>query len=203
MLESMVNSPVPTRAEANDVATSIYDTADAVMLSAESASGAFPTEAVEMQHRVIHAVESDEAFQELLHSKERAHDHTLTDSMLMSARQAAHDVDAKAIAILTNSGTSALQLAKLRPCVPILAVTPTAEAARALAMVWGIYPIVVKDALTASFEDLLPSVCRAAKEKGLVTSPEDLLVVTAASPLGAAASGSNTLRVVQAGRYAP
>src|SRR3546814_8469511 len=125
MLESMIIRPVSTRAEANDEANSIYDTADAVMLSAESASGLYPTEAVEMQHRVIHAVESDSAFKHLLHQKETERGNTLTESMLLSARQAAHDIGAKAIAILTNSGTSALQLAKLRPSVPLLAVTPT------------------------------------------------------------------------------
>src|SRR3546814_16510053 len=124
MLESMIIRPVSTRAEANDEANSIYDTADAVMLSAESASGLYPTEAVEMQHRVIHAVESDSAFKHLLHQKETERGNTLIESMLLSARQAAHEVGAIAIAVLLTSGTSALPLAKLRPSVTILAVRP-------------------------------------------------------------------------------
>jgi pyruvate kinase len=146
MLESMIESPTPTRAEVSDVSTAIYDGADAIMLSAESAAGKYPKESVEMQQRIINRVEGDNHYQQLLQShNQRNPDKTPTDAIIAAARQIANTINASAIVCFTLRGTTVLRASKGRPGVPILAVTPFKETSRQLALSWGVYPELPKE----------------------------------------------------------
>ena len=140
MLESMIDSPTPTRAEASDVATAIYDGADAIMLSAESAAGKYPEESVAMQQRIINRVESDGHYRRLLEQNAPLPSNTPTDAMIMAARQICQTINAKAIVCFSLRGTTVLRASKKRPSVPILALCPFKETARQLALSWGVYP---------------------------------------------------------------
>jgi pyruvate kinase len=140
MLESMIDSPTPTRAEASDVATAIYDGADAIMLSAESAAGKYPEESVAMQQRIINRVESDGHYRNLLEQNAPLPGNTPTDAMIVAARQICQTINAKAIVCFSLRGTTVLRASKKRPSVPILALCPFKETARQLALSWGVYP---------------------------------------------------------------
>jgi pyruvate kinase len=151
MLESMIDNPTPTRAEASDCATAIYDSADAVMLSAESAAGKYPVEAVTMQQLIINKVEADEVYASNLdrYTRElfnlRSSKDATNTAITLAARQVADISNSKAILAFTTSGSTALRVSKLRPTVPVIAVTYSIETARWLAMVWGVYPIVIAE----------------------------------------------------------
>jgi len=140
MLESMIESPTPTRAEASDVATAIYDGADAIMLSAESAAGKFPEESVAMQQRIINRVESDPHYHKYLDQLSMSKKDTATDAITTAARQIAQTVKAKAIVCFTLQGSTVLRAAQERATVPVLGITPFKETARQLVMSWGVYP---------------------------------------------------------------
>lgn len=218
MLESMIESPTPTRAEASDVATAIYDGADAIMLSAESAAGKYPEESVAMQQRIINRVESDRHYRSVLASNQPAPDKTPADAIIAAARQIAGTIQAKAIVCFSLRGSTVLRAAKGRPGVPILAISPFKETARQLAISWGVYPelpqtgtyfsnldeaelldydqSIVEEA-TDDFDLVLRNACRAALKKGLVDDPNDLLVVTAGIPFGTPGA-ANIIRVVPA-----
>jgi len=140
MLESMIESPTPTRAEASDVATAIYDGADAIMLSAESAAGMYPEESVAMQQRIINRVEGDSHYKGMLDQNSPEPHSTPTDAMIVAARQIAKTIDAKAIACFSLRGSTVLRASKKRASVPILALCPFKETARQLALSWGVYP---------------------------------------------------------------
>ena len=140
MLESMIESPTPTRAEASDVATAIYDGADAIMLSAESAAGKYPEESVAMQQRIINRVESDNHYRRQLEQNAPSPEKSPTDAMIVAARQICQTINAKAIVCFSLRGTTVLRASKKRPSVPILALCPFAETARQLALSWGVYP---------------------------------------------------------------
>jgi pyruvate kinase len=133
----MIESPTPTRAEASDVATAIYDGADAIMLSAESAAGMFPEEAVTMQQRIINRVESDKHYRSYLNQNAPIPDDTPTDAIITAARQIAKTIKAKAIVVFSLRGTTVLRASKTRPGVPIMALCPFKETSRQLAMAWG------------------------------------------------------------------
>jgi pyruvate kinase len=198
MLESMIESPTPTRAEASDVATAIYDGADAIMLSAESAAGKYPVEAVTMQQRVILRVEEDKAYRKNLARSNPAREKSATDAITNAAREIAATVGAAAVVVFTARGTTVLRASMGRPPVPILAITPEIETARSLALTWGVYPAAVStDADKESFPDVLSKICLVAKDKGLVSRPDDLLVVTAGLPFGSPGV-ANVIRVVPA-----
>lgn len=218
MLESMIESPTPTRAEASDVATAIYDGADAIMLSAESAAGAFPEESVAMQQRIINRVESDGHYQGLMHAGDPVPDSTPTDSIIVAARQIAKTIKAKAIVCFSLRGSTVLRASKGRPSVPIMALCPFKETSRQLALSWGVYPDLPKAGsygYTVSEEDMfdydsalvekatddldivLRNACRAALKKGLISDPDDLMVVTAGLPFGTPGA-ANLIRVVPA-----
>jgi len=218
MLESMIESPTPTRAEASDVATAIYDGADAIMLSAESAAGKYPEESVAMQQRIINRVESDHHYREFIDSSPPKFEKTATDAVISSARQIANTIDAKAIVSFTLRGSTALRCSKGRPGVPILAITPYKETARQLSLSWGVYPELpqvghygfvaeednlfdydntVQEKAPDDFDLVLRDACRAALSKGLVTTPTDLLVVTAGVPFGTPGA-ANVIRIVPA-----
>lgn len=143
MLESMIESPTPTRAEASDVSTAIYDGADGIMLSAESAAGDYPEESVAMQQRIINRVEGDPHYRKYLDASiESSHSpkKTPTDAMIVAARQIASTIDAKAIVCFSLRGSTVLRASKKRPPVPVMALCPFKETSRQLALSWGVYP---------------------------------------------------------------
>ncbi|MCJ2128716.1 pyruvate kinase [Methylobacterium sp. E-045] len=146
MLESMITAPVPTRAEVSDVATAVYEGADAVMLSAESASGAFPIEAISMMSRIAEQVERDALYWTILTAQRSEPDATASDAIAAAAHQMVDALGLSAIMAWTHSGSTALRLARSRPNATIIALTPKRETARRLAMCWGTHPIVTNDA---------------------------------------------------------
>ena len=141
MLESMITSPVPTRAEASDVATAIYDGADAVMLSAESASGQYPVEAVSIMHRIICEVEQDPAWRTGLEASHTPAEANTPDAICCALRRVAGLLEPAATVAYTSSGFSALRASRARPATPILALTAQPATARRLALVWGVHPV--------------------------------------------------------------
>jgi len=204
MLESMIESPTPTRAEASDVATAIYDGADAIMLSAESAAGMYPVESVTMQQKIINKVESDGNYLKVQEAKANSGFDTIvssesdaaTDAITLAARSVASSIGAKSLVCFTLGGSTVLRASKGRPPVPILAITPFAHTARQLALAWGVYAAVTETE-DDEFDLVLRSACRAALQKGLVVTPDDLLVVTAGLPFGTPGA-ANVIRVVPA-----
>ncbi|WP_342104379.1 pyruvate kinase [Methylobacterium sp. SI9] len=146
MLESMITAPVPTRAEVSDVATAVYEGADAVMLSAESASGAHPIAAVETMSRIAEQVERDALYWSIIRAQSATPDHTANDAIAAAAHQMVDALDLDAIMAWTSSGSTALRLSRERPNATVIALTPRRETARRLALAWGTHPIVTKDA---------------------------------------------------------
>lgn len=142
MLDSMVHAPTPTRAEASDVATAVYDGVDAVMLSAESASGDYPIESVKMMHRIIQKTEQDPLYRTLLETGRIPPNATPSDAITAAARQVAKTIFASAIVTLTNSGSTTWRASRERPTAPILALTPNKKIAQALSLAWGTHPVV-------------------------------------------------------------
>lgn len=191
MLESMVQSPVPTRAEVSDVATAVYDGADAVMLSAETASGAFPVEAVTTMDHVAVAVERDPFYQGIMDAEHANPEPTAADAITAAARQVADTVKAAAIVTYTSSGSSALRAARERPRVPILGLTPVQRTARRLAVAWGVHPVISADA--TSVKDMVENACRAALDQEFA-KPGQRLVIAAGMPFGTPGA-TNLLRI--------
>lgn len=181
MLESMIKSPVPTRAEVSDVATAVQDGADAVMLSAESAVGDFPIEAVKVMDRVARRVESEPNYL-MTDVDDRTNPNATTeDAITAAAKQVARTVVAKAIVTFTTSGATALRAARERPDAPILTLTPKLQVARRLAIVWGLHTVKTKD--VGAFEEMVGKSKRMALRTGLVKAG-DRIVVTAGVPFG-------------------
>jgi pyruvate kinase len=182
MLESMVNAPVPTRAEASDVATAIYEGADAVMLSAETAVGAYSVEAVTMMDRIIRRVQADPMYGAGLHTEIlTAPEHTSPDAISAAARQVADTVGAAAIVSFTNSGATALRAARERPSVPTVALTARIETARRLALVWGLHCVHTAD--VHRFSEMIQKATRIARQEGFAAKGQRV-VVTAGIPFG-------------------
>ena len=150
MLESMISSPVPTRAEASDVATAIYHGADAVMLSGESASGMYPIEAVQMMERILVEVESDPYHRQLLESSQTPAQSTSADAICAAMDTIAGLLPVAVIVTYTTSGSTSLRAARERPLPPILSMTPSLETARRLALVWGVHSVITPDVSTVS-----------------------------------------------------
>lgn len=200
MLESMIESPTPTRAEASDAATAIYDGADAIMLSAESAAGKYPEESVLMQQRIINRVESDPHYSAYLRStRPRITDGTTASAIILAARSIAMNVNAKVIASFTVGGTTARKASMKRPEQPVMAISPVIETCRHLAMSWGVYPEYCPNERIDSdnFRDMLRLACEIGLKKGLVSDDKDLLVVTAGFPF-ATPGAANIIRVIPA-----
>jgi pyruvate kinase len=192
MLESMVHAPVPTRAEASDVATAIYEGADAVMLSAETAAGEYPIEAVTMMDRIIRRVQADPLYDANLHAFTQAEpEHTTSDAISAAARQVAHTVSAAAIISYTTSGATAIRAARERPGVPILALTSNLQTARRLALVWGLHCVHTSD--VTNFGDMVKKASHITREEGFADTGERI-VVTAGVPFGTPGA-TNTLRI--------
>ena len=150
MLESMVHAPAPTRAEASDVATAVYDGADAVMLSAESAMGDYPVESVAMMNRIVTSTERDPLYRKLIEALHPEPEATAADAISAAAAQVAHTVSAAAIVTYTTSGSTSLRAARQRPEVPILCLTSQISTARRLALAWGVHCVETEDISTFS-----------------------------------------------------
>jgi pyruvate kinase len=191
MLDSMVQNPTPTRAEASDVATAIYDGADAVMLSAETASGQYPVEAVTMMNRIIERVERDPAYRRILAAQAPEPEATGNDAISAAAAQVAHTLSAAAIVTYTTSGSTGLRVARERPEVPILCLTSNQLTARQLSLVWGIHCVISAD--LKRFSEMADKACRMAQREEFARKGERL-VITAGVPLGTPGS-TNILRV--------
>lgn len=191
MMESMITSPVPTRAEVSDVATAIYEGADAVMLSAESAAGDYPVEAVKTMSDVAEAVEGDSLYRQVIESSRVAGSTGVSDAITVAAREVAETTKVKAICCFSHSGTTALLAARERPRVPIIALTPLIGTARRLTLSWGLHTVVVPE--VERFKMAVVSAARAARDLGFATE-EDRVVVTAGIPFGVAGT-TNILRV--------
>ncbi len=192
MLESMIESPTPTRAEVSDVATAIYEGADAIMLSAESAAGAYPVEAVRTMDDVAIEVESDPLYREIIEAQRgSARKHTVADGIVSAAREIAETADIKAICCFTQTGVTALLVARERPRVPILALTDSRATARRLCLTWGL-SCYMSDTLSR-FKQAVVAAARAAREGGFATE-DDQIVVTAGVPFAQPGS-TNILRV--------
>ena len=191
MLESMIESPMPTRAEVSDVATAIYEGADAVMLSAESAAGAYPVEAVTTMDSVAVEVEQDPTYTQILEASRIADRMTVADAIVAAAREIAETTDIKAICCFTESGTTALLTARERPRVPIIALTPLVGTARRLTLSWGCNCVIT--GILDRFKMAVVSAAKAAREEGF-GGPEDHIVVTAGVPFNTPGS-TNILRV--------
>ena len=190
--------PVPTRAEVSDVATAIYEGADAVMLSAESAAGEYPVEAVTTMNNVAEAVEHDEIYRQVIEAQRTAARSGVSDAITVAAREVAETTQVKAICCFSHSGTTALLAARERPRVPIIALTPLIGTARRLALSWGLHCVVVPE--VDRFKMAVVSAARAAREHGFAAE-DDRIVVTAGIPFGVAGS-TNILRVATANERA-
>lgn len=191
MLESMVAAPAPTRAEASDVATAVYDGADAVMLSAETAVGKYPFEAVAIMDRIIARVERDDTYQTIMDATHADPEQTAPDAITAAARQVAETIGAATIVTYTTSGSTTLRAARERPSVPILCLTESVATARRLAIVWGIHGVITND--VRDFADMVDKACRIAVAEGLAVKGERL-VVTAGVPFGTPGA-TNILRI--------
>jgi pyruvate kinase len=193
MLESMIQSPTPTRAEVSDVATAIYDGADVVMLSAESASGQWPEEAVAMMDAIAMSVESDPGFSARLHFTETHPDATTADALAEAAAQIADTVSASLIVCFTLSGSTARRIARERPSVPLMVLTPKLVTARRMGLLWGSHAVRTRD--VASFEEMVGKARRMALRHGLAKAG-DRIIVIAGVPFGTPGS-TNVIHVVR------
>ncbi len=191
MLESMINAAVPTRAEVSDVATAVFEGADAVMLSAETAVGKYPVEAVAVMDRTAQAVEADPYYRDVIEAQRLAPEATMPDTILAAVHDVTNNVGAAAIVCWTKSGSTGLRGARERPNVPILALTPSKAQARRLTIAWGLHCVETEDA--KDLDDVAERACRIALEEGLAKKG-DRIVVTAGLPLGTPGA-TNLLRV--------
>jgi pyruvate kinase len=193
MLESMVHSPTPTRAEASDVATAVYDGADAVMLSAETAAGDFPVESVRMMNRIVERTEQDPLFRKITEASRLDPEPTAQDAISAAACQVAQTLSVKAIVTYTTSGSTTLRAARERPEVPVICLTPNRDTARRLAVVWGVHSVHTTDA--RDFLDMVEKASRHAIQDGFAVKG-DRIVITAGFPFGTPGS-TNILRIAR------
>jgi pyruvate kinase len=191
MLESMIESPVPTRAEVSDVATAIYEGADAVMLSGESAAGQYPVEAVTTMNNVAIEVEKDETYRTVIEASRTASRNNVASAITVAAREIAETTDIKAICCFTHSGTTAVLAAREKPRVPIIALTPKHGTAGRLALVWGLHCVITNE--VERFKMAVVSAARAAKSCGFAKD-SDKIVIMAGIPFNTPGS-TNILRV--------
>ena len=195
MLESMISNPVPTRAEVSDVATAIFEGADAVMLSAESAAGQYPVEAVATMNRIAEEVETDATYQSIIHAQRTEPEATGADAIADAARQIAETLDLPAIACWTSSGSTGLRVARERPNCSIVAISPNVATGRKLAVVWGVHCIVAEDA--RSLDDMVDRACRLAFREGFAKAGQRIIIV-AGVPLGTPGA-TNMVRIAFVG----
>ncbi|MBN9060853.1 MAG: pyruvate kinase [Rhizobiales bacterium 65-9] len=191
MLESMITSPVPTRAETSDVATAVFEGADAVMLSAESAVGQYPIEAVAMMNRIANEVESDPLFRAIIDNQRADHESTGSDAIAAAARAIADTLDLKAIIALTASGSTGLRVARERSQSPVIALTPSIDTARRLALAWGVHAVTTED--FTDQEEMVTRACAIATHEGFA-SPGDRIMIVAGVPFGSQGA-TNMVRI--------
>jgi pyruvate kinase len=192
MLDSMVASPTPTRAEASDVATAIYDGADAVMLSAESASGQYPVEAVDMMSHIIESTERHKMYRAIIDASHPGEEETAPHAVAAAAADLASALQATAIVAFTSSGTTAARIARKRPKVPLLAITPHESVARQLSLLWGAHSVLSEDIST--YEEMVEKAAQIAVSEEFAKQA-DSIVVVAGIPFREAGT-TNNLRVV-------
>jgi pyruvate kinase len=195
MLESMIHTPAPTRAEVSDVATAVFEGADAVMLSAETAAGSYPVEAVQMMDRIAHAVESETLYHSIIDAQRAPPEENTPDAIMAAVQQVTHTVHARAIVCWTKSGSTSLRAARERPDAPIIVLTPSLETARRLSIVWGLHCVTGEDA--HDLDDVVERAAQIAYSEGFAKAGERI-VVTAGVPLGTPGA-TNLLRVAFVG----
>jgi pyruvate kinase len=193
MLESMVAAPVPTRAEASDVATAIYDGADAVMLSAESASGRYPLEAVRIMDSIITQTEGDSDYRLASTAMEADAAALASDGIGAAVRSVTELLPVAAVVAYTSSGYSALRMARERPRAPIIGMTPRLEIARRLALAWGVYPVLCEE--VGDVLQMSTWACQTARREG-IAGTGTTIVITAGVPFGTPGT-TNLLRIAQ------
>jgi pyruvate kinase len=181
MLESMITSPVPTRAEVSDVATAVYDGADAVMLSAESASGQYPIDAVATMNRIAEEVELDQNYWSIVRTLNAEPEATGSDAIAAASHQIADTLNLKTVAAWTFSGSTAFRIARERPNSTVIALTPSIDTARRLALVWGVHSIRTKDA--SNIDDMAFRACKFAVREGF-SNVGDRVIIVAGMPFG-------------------
>ncbi len=195
MLESMITAPVPTRAEVSDVATAVFEGADAVMLSAESAVGDYPAEAVGTMDRIAQSVEADPTYRDILSAQRGEPEATGADTIAAAARGVAERLSTAAIVCYTSSGATGLRVARERPSRPILALSPRPETARRLALVWGVHPVTTEDAVDES--DMVDRACRITFREGYARAGQRV-VISAGVPFGTPGA-TNLMRIAYVG----
>jgi len=191
MLESMIEAPVPTRAEVSDVATAIYEGADAVMLSAESAAGKYPIEAVTTMNNVAISVEKDPTYRQVIESSRDIQRETISDGIVAAAREIAEATNIKAITCFSQTGTTAALVARERPRVPIIALTPLMSTARRMALTWGLHCAICEP--QERFKGAVLAAVHVARRDGFA-GVEDMIVLTAGVPFNVKGT-TNILRV--------
>ncbi len=195
MLESMISAPVPTRAEVSDVATAVFEGADAIMLSAESAAGQYPVEAVATMDRIARRVEQDPTYAGIINAQRSEPEATGADAISLAARQIAETLKLQAIITYTASGTTGLRAARERPHVPVIALSPVLQTARRLSLLWGTHCVVTPDA--TDLDDMVDRACQIAFAEGF-GKVGDRVIITAGVPLRTPGS-TNMLRIAYIG----
>jgi pyruvate kinase len=198
MLESMIHSPVPTRAEVSDVATAVFEGVDAVMLSAESATGKYPLEAVATMNRIIEEVEKDPSYRSIIRAQRTEPEPTGADAIAAAARQIAETLDLSAIVCWTSSGATGLRVARERPHTPIVAISPSVSTGRKLSLVWGVHCVVAEDARDQ--DDMVDRACRITFREGFARAGQRVIIV-AGIPLGTPGA-TNMVRIAFVGSEA-
>jgi pyruvate kinase len=191
MLESMVSAAVPTRAEVSDVATAVFEGADAIMLSAESAAGEYPVEAVATMDRIAVAVEQDKNFTAIIQAQRPEPESTGADTITSAARQIAESLGLAAIVCYTSSGSTGMRASRERPSVPIIALSPVRATARRLSVIWGLHCVVTEDA--HDIDDMVNRACTIAFNEGFA-APGQRVIITAGVPFGTPGA-TNLLRI--------
>jgi pyruvate kinase len=195
MLESMISAPVPTRAEVSDVSIAVFEGADAIMLSAESASGEYPVEAVAMMASIATTVEKDPYYPNIIYAQRATPEATGADAISLASRQIAETLKLAAIVTYTSSGTTGLRASRERPQVPIIALSPIVQTARRLSVVWGLHCVVTHDA--EDLDDMVNRACRIVVSEGF-GKPGDRIIVSAGVPLGTPGA-TNMIRIAYIG----
>ncbi len=191
MLESMIEAPVPTRAEVSDVSTAVFEGADAIMLSAESAMGTYPDRAVAMMDKIAREVETDPIYAQIIHSQRTEPEPTTADAISAAARAAAETLNLAAIVCYTSSGSTGLRAARERPETPIIALTPITATGRKLALVWGVHCVLTADAKDQ--DDMVDRAARIALEEEIADADQRIAIM-AGLPLGTPGA-TNMLRI--------
>jgi len=197
MLESMIHSPVPTRAEVSDVANAVFDGADAIMLSAESAAGDYPVDSVSTMDRIATRIEKEPSYRRALAKEENIPEATTADAISAAAKQVADTIEADAIVTYTTSGSTALRASRGRPRTPLLVLTPNQDTARRLTIVWGLNSIQTEDA--TDLQDMIDKACQISLKYDYARI-NDRIIITAGMPFGTPGK-TNILRIARVQPY--